>query len=98
MYLCPNMVTENLEYGTDTEYDVVQLLVALDLKVTHQPVDYDNMTKMIQYKVPYIINKSFLLILSFTLGNNIILRIVLGISCLLTMGAVVGLAKSKLIC
>ena len=35
MSQCPSMVAEYLECGASTEYDVVQLLAALDLKGTH---------------------------------------------------------------
>ena len=44
----PSMVDEYLECGADTEYDVVQLLAALNLKGTHWPIDHVSMTAVIR--------------------------------------------------
>ena len=98
MSKCPSMVAEYPEYGTDTEYDVVQLLAALDLKEAHQPVKYGSMTAVIRCQPPYIITNTSLLILSVTLGNNVILRSVLSTSCLSAMCAVVDLVQGQLKC
>ena len=48
---CPSMVAEYLECGGDPEYEVVQLLAALDLKGTHQPVDHGITTVLIRYRI-----------------------------------------------
>ena len=34
MSQCPSIVNEYIEYGPNTDYDIVQILVALDLKGT----------------------------------------------------------------
>ena len=98
MSQCPSMVAEYLECGDGTEYDVVQLLAALDLKGTHQPVNHGSMTAVIRYRTPYLINNTSPLILSFALGKDVALRSVLGIPCLLAMGAIVDLVKGQLRC
>ena len=86
-------MAEYIECGAGTEYDVVQFLATLDLKGTHQPVDYVSMTIVIRYQTPYLINNTSPLILPFSLGKDVALRSILGIPCLLTMGAVVDLVK-----
>lgn len=85
----PSTVAGYLEYGTDTEYDVVQLSTTMDLKETRQPVDHRNIAAFIKYKSPYIINNTSPLILSFVLGTDVALRSVLGFPCLLAMGTVI---------
>ena len=50
---CPNMITEYLKCGADTEYDVAQFFVALDLKETPQHVTHDSMTSVLRYRTPY---------------------------------------------
>ena len=56
------------------------------------------MTAVIRYKAPYLINNPDPLILSFALGTDVALRSVLGIPCLLAMGAVVDLVNGELDC
>ena len=59
-----SIVSEYVECGDDTKYDVVQLLTALNLKGTHQPVDHCSMTAVIRYRTRYLINNtSFLFFL-----------------------------------
>ena len=70
----------------------------MDLKGTHQPMDYGSMTTIIWYQTPYLINNASPLIISFALGNNVALRSVLDIPCLLAMGAVVDLVQGQLEC
>ena len=94
----PSMVAEYIECGPNTDYDVVQISAALDLKGTSQPVDHGSMTAVIRYKTPYLIHNSDPLILSFALGTDVALRSVLGIPCLLAMGAVVDLVNGHLDC
>ena len=98
MSQCPKMVAEYLECGAGTEHDVVHLLAALDLKGIHQPINHGSMTAVIWYRTPYLINNTSPLIFSFALGKDVALRSVLGISCLLVMGAVVDLVKGQLRC
>ena len=93
-----SMVAEYFECGPGTEYNVAQILAALDLKGIHQPVDQGSTTTVILYNTPYIINNDSLLILSFALGTDVVLRSILDIPSLLAMGLVVGLAKGKLVC
>ena len=95
---CPSMVAEYLECGTGTKYDVVQLLTALHLKGTHQPVNHGSITAIIRYRTLYLIHNTSSLILSFDLGKDVVLRSARGIHCILTMGAVVHLVKGQLRC
>ena len=44
------MVDECIQCGDSTGYDVVQLLAALDLDSSHQPLDHGKMTVVIRYK------------------------------------------------
>ena len=93
MSQCPNMVAEYIECGPNTEYDLVQILTAFDLKETNHPDDHGSMAAVIRYKTPYLINNTDPLILSFASGTDVALRSVLGIPCLLAMGVVVALVK-----
>ena len=61
----PSTVAEYLEFGADTQYDVDQLLTALDLKGTQRPIDHSSMTAVVQYRAPYIINNTSPLIFCF---------------------------------
>ena len=69
----PSGVAKYFEYDHDTEYNILQLLTALDLKGTHQRVENGSITAVIRYKRHYLINKTSVLILSFSLGNNVAL-------------------------
>ena len=40
MLECPEMVEEFRQCGTNTGYDVVQLMVVLDLDSNQQPIDH----------------------------------------------------------
>ena len=82
MSQCSSIVAEYIECGPNTDYDVVQILVALDLKGTSQHVDHGSMTTFIRYKIPYLINNTDPLILSFSLDTDVALHSVLGIPCL----------------
>lgn len=54
------------------------------------------MTAVVCYIMPYLINNTFSLNLSFTLDNDVVLRSVLGIPYLLAMGgAIVDLVKGQ---
>ena len=77
----------------NTKYNIILILVPLDLKETNHPVDHDIMTVVIRYKTLYLINNTDSLILSFELDTDVTLRSILGILCLLAMGAVIDLVK-----
>ena len=79
MSQCLSMVTEYIDWGPNTNYDVVQLSAALDLIGTNQPVDHGSMTAVIRYKTPYLIHNTDPLIISFVLGTDFALYSVLGI-------------------
>ena len=98
MSQCPNMVAEYIECGTNTEYEVVQLLTALDLKETHQPVNHGSMTAVIRYRIPYFVNNTSSLSLLFALDNDVELRSILGTHFLLAMGAVFDLVQDQFKC
>ena len=49
MSQCPEMVAEFLQCGPDTDYDVVQLLAALDLDPSHLSSTHGQMTAVIRY-------------------------------------------------
>ena len=99
MIQCPIIIAKyHLQCSADTEYGVVQLLSALDLKETHQPEDHGILTAVIQYWSPSFINKTSILIIFFDLGNDVALCSVLGIPCLLAMIIIVDLIKCLLFC
>ena len=56
------------------------------------------MTTVNRYRTPYLIDNTSTLIISFSLGNNVSLCIILGIPCLLAMDDVVNLVKDQLVC
>ena len=98
MSQCPDIVDEFLQCGKDTEYDVVHLLAALDLKDIQKDANHGQMTAVIRYKTPYVADGKGLFILSFALGNDFSLRSVLGLPTLLAMGADIILVKGLLSC
>ena len=83
MSQCPDIVEEYLQYGKDTEYDVVHLLVDLDLSRVRTDIDHGQITAVIRHKTPYTINGKGLFVHSFTLCNDVSLRCVLIIPTLL---------------
>ena len=91
------MVSEYLECGDNTEYDVVQLLAALDLTGTRQYVDHGSMIAIVRHKSPYLINNTSPLILSIVLGTKVLLCSVIGIPYILAMGVVVDLMRDQLV-
>ena len=92
------MVTEFLQCGKNTNYDVVQLLTTLDFDLGHLPSNHSQMTAVIRYHIPYLVNNKDPLILSFVLGNDMSLRSVLGRSTLLSMGTTIDLSRGTLSC
>ena len=91
------MVTECVQCGEGTTFEVVQLLAALDLDMESKNDTHGQMTALIRYHKLFSEKKDSL-ILSFTLGNDISLRNVLGLPTLLSMGATLNLSIGKLIC
>ena len=91
-------VDEFLQCGKDTEYDVVHLLTALDLKDIQKDANHEQMTAVIRYKTPYEVDGKGPFILSFALGNDASLRSVLGLPTLLVMNADINLVKGLLSC
>ena len=98
MSQCPDIVDEFLQCGKDIEYDVVHLLAALDLKDIQKDANHGQMTAVIRYKTPYVVDGKGSFILSFALGNDVSLRSVLGLPTLLAMGADINLVKDLLSC
>ena len=93
----PEMVDEFIQCGDGTRYDVVQLLAALYLDSSHQPLDHGKMTAVIRYRTPYFINNRDSLFICFALGNDISLRCVLGLPNLLVLGGLINLVKGEFI-
>ena len=85
------MVAEYIQCDINTEYDVVQPLATLDLNITLQANTHGQMIVVILYHISYLFDNKFSLILSFSLGDNISLRIVFGLPTLLTMGVTINL-------
>ena len=56
------------------------------------------MTEVIEHRTLYLINSTYPLIPYFSLCNDVALRTVLDIPCLLAMGTVVDLVKGQFIC
>ena len=79
---CQEMVGQFIQCGANTGYDVVQLLVALNLDSSQQSISHRKMTAVIRYRTPYLINKRYPLFIYFALGNDVSFRCVLGfLSC-----------------
>ena len=85
MSQCPEIVAECLQCEPNTDNDVVPLLAALDLEPSHLPSTHGQITAVIRYHTPYLVNNKDPLILSFALGTYIALRSVLGLPTLLSM-------------
>ena len=92
------MVAEYMQCDINTEYDVVQPLATLDLNITLQANTHGQMIVVILYHISYLFDNKFSLILSFSLGDNISLRIVFGLPTLLTMGVTINLQQGTLAC
>ena len=82
MSQCPVIVDEYLQYVKDTIYDFAHILAALHSKDTNQDIDHGQMTVVIRYKTPYIVQGHGFFILSFTLRHAISLRGILGLNTL----------------
>ena len=50
----PEMVAEYLHCGEGNEYEVIQLLAALDLDMESKPSTHDQMTAVIRYRTPFL--------------------------------------------
>ena len=95
---CLEMVGEIIQCGGKSDYDVVKLLAALDLDTSQQPLEHENMTAVIMYHTPYLVNKREALFLSFALGNDVSLRYVLDLPTLLAIGGSINLVKGEIVC
>ena len=69
----PDIVTEYIECGPGTKYDLVQLKVAVTQSAAEADFTNGTLSAIIRYKTPYFVN-SQQLILSFDLGDNLALR------------------------
>ena len=92
------MVAEFLQCGKNTNCDVVQLLATLDLNLGQLPNNHGQMTAVIRYYTPYLVNNKDPLILSFALGNDMCLCSVLGLPTPLSMGVTIDLLLDTLSC
>ena len=77
---------------------MVKLVEALDLDTSQQPVEHGNMTVVIRYHTPYLVNKRDPLFISFALGNDVSLRCVLGLPTLFAIGGSINLVKGEIVC
>ena len=73
-------------------------LAASDLRGKATDIDYGQMSTVICYKTPYIMNGKDIFVLSFAMGNDVSLRSVLGLLRLLAMGAGIDLVFGVLSC
>ena len=96
MSQCPDIVEEFMQCGKDTDYEIVHLLADLDFTWVPTNNDHGQMTAVIRYKKPYIVNGKALSILSFALGKDVSLRCVLGLPILFAMCASIGLTSGLL--
>ena len=78
MSQCPDIVDEFLQCGKNTEYDVVHLLTALDIKDINTDATHGKMTAVIRYKTPYVVTGKGPFVLSFALEHDVSLRSVRG--------------------
>ena len=67
---CPKIVDGFLQCKEDVDYDGVYLLATFSLNEVTIDIDHGQMTAVIRYKMPYIMEFRDLFILSFALGNN----------------------------
>ena len=53
MSLCPELIAKFLQCREDTEYDVVQLIITLDLELESRPSTHGQMKAVIRYHTPF---------------------------------------------
>ena len=94
----PKMMNVFLQYGKDDDCNVVHLLTVLDLNEVATDIDHGQITVVICYKTTHSMNGKGPFILSFTLGNDISVRSVLGSLTRLAMGAAINLVSGLLSC
>ena len=58
MSQCPDTVHTFLQYGQDTEYDVVHLLNTLDLKDVNKADNHGQMIAVVHYKTLYTVARN----------------------------------------
>ena len=76
----------------------MHLLATLNLNDVSTDVNHGQMTAIIRYKTLFTVSIKGLFVLTFTLGNDVSVRCVLGLPTLLAMGAAIDLVKSLLSC
>ena len=91
-------MAECLQCGEGTEYDIVQLLAVLNINEGSTQTIHGQMTAVIRYHTPFLVNKQDPLILSYALGKDGALRSVLALPSLLVMSATLNLPLGKLVC
>ena len=74
------------------------VLAALDLNDVATDTNHGQMTAVVRYETPYIVTGKGPFVLSFTLGNDVSLRSILGLPTLLTIGAGIDLIQGLLSC
>ena len=72
-------------------------MAALDLDSSHQSLDHGEITAVIRYRIPDLVNKRDPLFIYFSLGNDVSLRCVLGLPTLLALGGLINLVNGKFI-
>ena len=82
----------------NTEYDIVQLLVALDIDITRQFVNNGKIIIVIRYLSLYLSHKQDPFLIYFALGDNASLRCVIGIPKFLTLDRNCDIVKDELSC
>lgn len=92
------IVGEFIQCGDNTGYDFVQLITALDLDPNKQPLDHGKMTAVIHYRTPYLVKNRDHMFISFSLGDDVSLRCVIGLPILLSLGGLINLIKGTFSC
>ena len=74
------------------------VLAALDFNDVATDANHGQMTAVVRYETPYTVTGKGPFVLSFTLGNDVSLRSVLGLPTLLAIGAGIDLIQGLLSC
>ena len=92
----PDIIEEYIECGPGTKYDLVHLKVAVTQSTALDQFNDGTLSAIIRYKAPYCCDSQYL-ILSFTLGDSLSLRTILGTPALEAMHSVLDLSDKKLV-
>ena len=71
---CLEKVEKFLQYGMNTDHNILQFLAVLDIDTTQQLVNHEHMTDFIQYHTPQFISKREFLIIYFASSNDVSFR------------------------